>query len=98
MKMVKKMKLRKNYRDVWLEDERMEQQFPDLVKYFSYGGKGWGEDDETILNLYGFEFKKEKANFTAANLLLVTNQRQNGTAQHFRGILTYNRSQKQRES
>ena len=60
MKMVKKMKLRKNYRGIWLEDERMEQQFPDLVKYFSYGGKGWGEDDETILNLYGFEFKKEK--------------------------------------
>ena len=60
MKVVKKMKVRKNYRDVWLETERMEQQFPELVKHFSYGGKGWGEDDETILNLYGLEFKKEK--------------------------------------
>ena len=37
MKVVKKMKVRKNYRDVWLETERMEQQFPELVKLFSYG-------------------------------------------------------------
>ena len=60
VKKMKEMKVRKNYRNVWLEDERMEQQFPELVKHFSYGGKGWAEDDETILNLYGLEFKKEK--------------------------------------
>ena len=58
MKKVKTMKIRKNYRNVWLEDERMEQQFPSLVEFYS--GTGWGEEDETILNPYGFEFKREK--------------------------------------
>ena len=57
---MKEMKVRKNFRNVWLDNERMEQQFPELVKHFSYGGKGWAEDDETILNLYGFDFKKDK--------------------------------------
>ena len=58
MKKVKKMVVRKNYRNVWLKEERMEQQFPELVKH--YNGLGWGEEDETQLNSYGFEFKKIK--------------------------------------
>ena len=33
-------------------------QFPKLVKHFS--GLGWGEEDETQLNSYGFEFKKDR--------------------------------------
>ena len=53
-----KMVVRKNYRNVWIEENRMEQQFPELVKHYS--GLGWGEEDETQLNSYGFEFKKEK--------------------------------------
>ncbi|SVC34786.1 uncharacterized protein METZ01_LOCUS287640, partial [marine metagenome] len=36
----------------------MEQQFPDLVKHFN--GLGWGEEDESVLNTYGFDFKKDK--------------------------------------
>ena len=52
------MVVRKNYRNTWLSDERMEQQFPELVKHYS--GSGWGEEDETQLNSYGFEFKKDK--------------------------------------
>ena len=36
----------------------MEQQFPELVKYFS--GLGWGEEDETQLNSYRLKFKKDK--------------------------------------
>ena len=52
------MVVRKNYRNVWLESDRMQQQFPELVKHFN--GLGWGEEDETQLNSYGFEFKKDK--------------------------------------
>ena len=52
------MVVRKNYRNVWIETNRMEQQFPELVKHYS--GLGWGEEDETQLNSYGFEFKKDK--------------------------------------
>ena len=52
------MVVRKNYRNTWLEAERMEQQFPEIVKHYS--GLGWGEEDETQLNSYGFEFKKDK--------------------------------------
>lgn len=52
------MKIRKNYRNIWLEEDRMQQQFPELVKFYS--GTGWGEEDESILNSYGFEFKKDK--------------------------------------
>ena len=48
MKKVMKMVVRKNYRNVWLKEDRMEQQFPDLVKH--YNGLGWGEEDETQLN------------------------------------------------
>ena len=55
---MKEMKVRKNYRNTWLEDDRMEQQFPELVEHYS--GSGWGEEDETTLNPYGFEFKKDK--------------------------------------
>ena len=53
-----KMKVRKNYRNTWLEGDRMEQHFPELVKFYS--GSGWGEEDETIINSYGLEFKKDK--------------------------------------
>ena len=52
------MIVRKNYRNVWLNEDRMEQQFPDLVKHFN--GLGWGEEDESVLNTYGFDFKKDK--------------------------------------
>ncbi len=58
VKKMKEMKIRKNYRNVWLEEERMKEQFPELVEFYS--GSGWGEEDETTLNPYGFEFKKEK--------------------------------------
>ena len=51
------MVVRKNYRNMWLENDRMEQQFAELVKHYS--GSGWGEEDETQLNSYGFEFKKD---------------------------------------
>ena len=45
-------------KNIWLEDAYMEQEFPKLVKHFS--ALGWGEEDETQLNSYGFEFKKDR--------------------------------------